>query len=219
MRLEVESSGPPAGGRMFNMIKRAFDVIVSACVLIVLLPFFVVVAIAIKLDSKGPVFFMQERLGLHARPFLVYKFRSMHLGAEKLGVYELKGDPRVTRVGRILRPLSINELPQLLNILKGEMSLIGPRPVLPFHPWPLEEYTEAHKKRFQVRPGLTGWAAVNGRKNVQWDRRLELDAEYVDRASAAFDIRILLKTVTVVLSASDSYNTTETARRTDDTQP
>lgn len=206
------------GGKGYRIIKRLFDVVVSACVLLVLLPFFLVVAIAIKLDSKGPVFFMQERLGLHAKPFLVYKFRSMFLGAEKLGVYEVKGDPRVTRVGRILRPLSINELPQFLNILKGEMSLIGPRPVLPFHPWPLEEYTETQKKRFQVRPGLTGWAAVNGRKNVQWDRRLELDAEYVDRASLAFDIRILLKTVAVVLSASDSYNTTETARRTDDQQ-
>jgi undecaprenyl phosphate N,N'-diacetylbacillosamine 1-phosphate transferase len=209
-------SGILPGGCLFSVIKRMFDVVASACVLIVLLPLFVIVAIAIKLDSKGPVFYMQERLGLHARPFLVYKFRSMHLGAEKLGVYELKGDPRVTRVGRILRPLSINELPQFLNILKGDMSLVGPRPVLPFHPWPLEEYTDAQKKRFRVRPGLTGWAAVNGRKNVQWERRLELDAEYVDRTSLAFDMWILLKTVAVVLSASDGYNTTETARRTDD---
>src|SRR5690606_8870654 len=203
---------------MYNILKRAFDVVVSVCVLLVLLPLFLVVAIAIKLDSDGPVFFMQERLGLGAKPFLVYKFRSMFVGAEKLGVYEMRGDPRVTRIGRILRPLSINELPQFLNILRGEMSLVGPRPVLPFHPWPLDEYTQAQRKRFLVRPGLTGWAAVNGRKNVQWERRLELDAEYVDRASIAFDVAILLKTVAVVLSANGGYNTNETARRADDSQ-
>jgi len=203
---------------MYNILKRAFDVFVSVCALLVLLPLFLVVAIAIKLDSDGPVFFMQERLGLGAKPFLVYKFRSMFVGAEKLGVYEMRGDPRVTRIGRILRPLSINELPQFLNILRGEMSLVGPRPVLPFHPWPLDEYTQAQRKRFLVRPGLTGWAAVNGRKNVQWERRLELDAEYVDRASIAFDVAILLKTVAVVLSANGGYNTNETARRADDSQ-
>lgn len=203
---------------MYNILKRAFDVFVSVCALLVLLPLFLVVAIAIKLDSDGPVFFMQERLGLGAKPFLVYKFRSMFVGAEKLGVYEMRGDPRVTRIGRILRPLSINELPQFLNILRGEMSLVGPRPVLPFHPWPLDEYTQAQRKRFLVRPGLTGWAAVNGRKNVQWERRLELDAEYVDRASIAFDVVILLKTVAVVLSANGGYNTNETARRADDSQ-
>lgn len=203
---------------MYNILKRAFDVFVSVCALLVLLPLFLVVAIAIKLDSDGPVFFMQERLGLGAKPFLVYKFRSMFVGAEKLGVYEMRGDPRVTRIGRILRPLSINELPQFLNILRGEMSLVGPRPVLPFHPWPLDEYTQAQRKRFLVRPGLTGWAAVNGRKNVQWERRLELDAEYVDRASIAFDVAILLKTVAVVLSANGGYNTSETARRADDSQ-
>lgn len=203
---------------MYNILKRAFDVFVSVCALLVLLPLFLVVAIAIKLDSDGPVFFMQERLGLGAKPFLVYKFRSMFVGAEKLGVYEMRGDPRVTRIGRILRPLSINELPQFLNILRGEMSLVGPRPVLPFHPWPLDEYTQAQRKRFLVRPGLTGWAAVSGRKNVQWERRLELDAEYVDRASIAFDVAILLKTVAVVLSANGGYNTNETARRADDSQ-
>ena len=176
-------------------------------------PLLALAAIAIKLDSKGPVFFRQPRLGLNAEPFEVYKLRSMFLGAEKLGVYEAKDDPRVTRVGRVLRRLSLNELPQLFNILKGDMSLIGPRPVLPFHPWPLEEYTEEQRKRFKVKPGLTGWAQVNGRMNVPWEERLQYDAEYAENVSFRFDLRIFLKTFGVLLSMRDSYNTSETAAR------
>ena len=176
-------------------------------------PLLALAAIAIKLDSKGPVIFRQPRLGLNAEPFEVYKLRSMFLGAEKLGVYEAKDDPRVTRVGRVLRRLSLNELPQLFNILKGDMSLIGPRPVLPFHPWPLEEYTEEQRKRFKVKPGLTGWAQVNGRMNVPWEERLQYDAEYAENVSFRFDLRIFLKTFGVLLSMRDSYNTSETATR------
>lgn len=191
---------------MFFVVKRAFDIVVSALALIVLLPLFVLLAIAIKLDSPGPVFFLQERLGKGGKPFKVFKFRSMFLGAEKLGVYEQKGDPRVTRVGRVLRPLSINELPQFINILKGEMSLIGPRPVLPQHPWNWAEATPDQRRRFKVKPGLTGWAAVNGRKNVPWERRVELDAEYAENPSLAFDLKIIWRTIWVVLSMKDGYN-------------
>lgn len=204
------------GSGIYLACKRAFDIGVAGCALLVLLPLFLLVGLAIKLDSDGPVFFRQERLGLRGKPFLLYKFRSMFLGAEKLGVYEVKNDPRVTRVGRIIRPLSINELPQLINILRGEMSLVGPRPVLPFHPWPLSEYTPEQRRRFLAKPGLTGWAQVNGRKSVLWDRRIELDVEYVDNASWTFDARILAKTVWVVLSRRDGFNTTETARRVND---
>ena len=203
---------------VYPFVKRAFDAVLAFLVVLFLLPFFLLAGILIKLDSKGPVFFRQDRLGVGGRPFKVYKLRSMYLGAEKLGVYEAKDDPRVTRIGRFLRRTSLNELPQFINILKGDMSLIGPRPVLPFHPWPIEEYTVEQRKRFQVRPGLTGWAQVNGRKNVPWPERLKLDGEYVDRLSAAFDARILLKTVAVVLSGKDNYNEGVTGGRANDAE-
>ena len=194
----------------YPVIKRFFDLAVSLFGLIVLFPFFIIIALAIKLDSPGPVIFRQERLGLDAKLFIIYKFRSMHLGAEKGGVYEAKDDPRVTRVGRLLRRASLNELPQFVNIIRGDMSLIGPRPVLPFHPWPLEQYTEEQKQRFRVRPGVTGWAQVSGRKNVMWDRRIEYDIEYINKLSFGLDLKIFLKTIARVLSMTDSYNVGET---------
>lgn len=190
----------------YFLVKRIFDIVVSALSLIVLFPLFVLVSIAIKLDSRGPVFFLQERLGKDGKPFSVFKFRSMVLGAEKLGVYEQKYDPRVTRIGRIIRPLSINELPQFINILKGDMSLIGPRPVLPEHPWNWAEATPEQRRRFKVKPGLTGWAAVHGRKNVPWERRVELDAEYAENVSLKLDLKIIWRTIWVVLTMKDSYN-------------
>lgn len=194
---------------MYPTVKRTFDIVISALALLGLLPFFALLAVAIKLDSKGPVFFRQERLGKDRKPFQLLKFRSMFLGAEKLGVYEQKDDPRVTRVGRVIRPLSINELPQFINVLKGDMSLIGPRPVLPAHPWDWAEASPEQRKRFQVKPGLTGWAAVNGRKNVPWDRRVALDAEYVERVSLMFDLKIIWRSIFVVLSMKDGYNNTD----------
>ena len=195
---------------IYPIIKRLFDLAVSLVGLVVLSPLFLVIAAAIKLDSKGPVFFKQERLGLNAGPFVIYKFRSMVLGAEKGGVYEAENDPRVTRVGRLLRRTSINELPQFVNIIKGDMSLIGPRPVLPFHPWPLEKYTEEQKLRFRVRPGVTGWAQVSGRKSLMWDRRIEYDLEYINNLSFGLDLKIFLKSIVKVLSMADSYNVGET---------
>lgn len=173
------------------------------------------VALLVKIDSKGPAFFEQERLGVNGKVFKMYKFRSMIVNAEHQGsgVYSGKGDARVTRVGRILRATSIDELPQLINILKGEMSFIGPRPALTYHPWPYEEYTEEQKKMFAVRPGITGWAQVNGRKEVEWPRRIEMNVWYVENMSFGLDMRILFNTVIKVFTNADNVNSTETAKR------
>lgn len=130
------------------------------------------------------------------------------------GVYSLKGDPRVTKVGRFIRATSIDELPQLINILKGEMSFIGPRPTLTYHPWKLEEYTDEQMKRFKVRPGVTGLAQINGRKDISWDKRIIYDVNYVENLSFMLDLKILLKTIVKVFKMSDNVNTYETATKT-----
>lgn len=195
----------------YKYIKRMLDVILSVIGLIILSPLLLIVAIAIKLESKGPVIFQQDRLGLHGQVFKIYKFRSMCIGAEKGGVYETKGDMRVTKVGRIIRKTSIDELPQFVNIIKGDMSIIGPRPTLTYHPWPIEKYTDEQRKRFNVRPGVTGWAQINGRKDVPWDKRIEYDVWYVDNLSFGLDFKIFFKTVIKVLTMQDNINIGETA--------
>lgn len=196
---------------VYTQLKRGIDVVLCSGALVVLSPVMALAAIAIKLDSPGPVVFRQERLGLKGSPFTMLKFRSMLVGAETGGVYEARKDVRVTRVGRILRRTSLDELPQLVNIIRGEMSIIGPRPTLTYHPWRWEEYTNEQRRRFDVRPGMTGWAQVNGRKSLSWPERIVLDVEYVDSMSAAFDARILFRTVVKTLAMSDNYNTSETA--------
>lgn len=195
----------------YKAVKRFFDVVVSLTGIIICLPLLLFVAILIKLESKGPVIFKQDRLGLNGKVFKIYKFRSMCVGAEQGGVYEKKQDARVTRVGKLIRKTSIDELPQFFNIIKGDMALIGPRPTLTYHPWPLKQYTSEQKKRFSVRPGVTGWAQVNGRKDVPWDQRIMLDVEYVNGLSFMFELKILLKTIFKVLAMKDNVNTAETA--------
>lgn len=189
--------------------KRILDICMAAVLLLVSFPFLVIAAIAIRLDSKGPAIFAQERLGLHGKVFQIYKFRTMCINAEHTGsgVYSGKNDDRVTRLGRILRATSIDELPQLINILKGDMSFIGPRPPLTYHPWNISEYTPEQFRMFEVRPGITGWAQVNGRKAVQWPRRIELNVWYVDNVSLLLDMKILVMTVFKVLSNADNENT------------
>lgn len=188
--------------------KRTFDMILSALALVILSPVLLVTVIAIKLDSKGPALFCQQRLGLHGREFTIYKFRSMSVGAEHTGsgVYSEAGDPRVTRVGKFIRATSIDELPQLWNILKGDMSIVGPRPPLTYHPWPIGEYTEEQRHMFDVRPGVTGWAQVNGRKAVEWHKRIEMNVWYTRNYSLALDVKILFMTVFKVLSNADNVN-------------
>ncbi len=193
-------------------VKRALDFLVALIGIVIASPILLIVALLIKLDSKGPVIFKQQRLGVGGKPFEMYKFRSMVVGAESTGSkqYSYKNDPRVTKVGRIIRATSIDELPQLFNILKGEMSFVGPRPVLTYHPWPIEEYTEQQKRMFEMPPGITGWAQVNGRKAIEWDKRIKLNIWYVDNISFLLDVKIFFITIFKVFTNADNENVKET---------
>lgn len=197
-------------------IKRALDIFFSIFGIIILSPLLIITSILIKLTSKGPVIFKQKRIGKDGKVFEIYKFRSMVVGAEKIGtgVYSKKGDTRVTKIGKIIRATSIDELPQLFNILKGEMSFIGPRPVLTYHPWKYEEYNKEQLKRFEVKPGVTGWAQIHGRKDVEWHKRIKLDVEYVENISLKLDEEIFFKTIYQVISMKDNVNTEETFKKT-----
>lgn len=199
----------------YRAVKRFLDVTASFLGLILLSPLMLAVSILIKIDSRGPVIFRQKRIGRNGKVFEIYKFRSMCVGAEKTGsgVYSGKGDARVTRIGKILRATSIDELPQLLNILKGEMSFVGPRPPLTYHPWKYEEYTDFQKRMFEVRPGITGWAQVNGRKDVEWHKRIELNVWYVDHMSLLLDIKIMFMTAFKVLTNADNENSGATVNK------
>lgn len=201
---------------MYKVLKRCLDVVIAFAALILLSPLMLLTAVAIKLDSKGPVLFKQVRLGKNAMEFEIYKFRSMCENAENMGTgqYSFDGDMRVTRVGRFIRATSIDELPQLINILKGEMSLVGFRPPLTYHPWPIAEYTREQLRMFEVRPGITGWAQVNGRKHTEWHERIKLNVYYVNHMSLWLDIKILFLTVFSVLKNEDNVNVTETVKGT-----
>ena len=198
-----------------SFLKRFIDIVISLLVLVVLSPVFLITAIAIKLNSKGPVIFKQRRLGFGGKEFDIYKFRSMVQNAEHTGsgVYSGKDDARVTVVGRIIRATSIDELPQALNMLKGDMSLIGPRPPLTYHPWPINEYTAEQKRMFDVRPGITGWAQVHGRKDVEWHKRIELNVWYVDHVSLLLDMKIFFMTIFKVATNADNQNIGETVTK------
>lgn len=206
-------SGPE--GFYNRRVKRALDVAVSGTALLALSPLMLATAAAIRIETPGPAIFRQKRLGLRGREFEILKFRSMVQDAEHTGsgVYSGRGDPRVTKVGRIIRATSIDELPQCINILKGEMSLIGPRPPLTYHPWPLDEYTEEQRHMFDVRPGVTGWAQIHGRKDVEWNRRIELNNWYVENVSFSLDAGIFFRTILKVLSRADNENIGETVKK------
>lgn len=200
---------------MYKFIKRSADIIISLLGLVILSPILGITALCIKIDSKGPVIFKQKRLGKDGKVFDIYKFRSMCVGAEHTGsgVYSGKSDARVTKVGKFIRATSIDELPQLVNILKGDMSIIGPRPPLTYHPWPLEDYSDEQRHMFDVRPGVTGWAQVNGRKDVEWNKRIELNVWYTRNLSFALDFKIFFISIFKVLKNADNENTTETAAK------
>lgn len=195
--------------------KRLIDILGAFFGIIILAIPMAVIAVLIKIDSKGPVIFKQQRIGLNGKVFYIYKFRTMVVNAEHTGsgVYSGKGDARVTRVGRILRATSADEFVQFVNILKGDMSFVGPRPPLTYHPWPYEEYTEEQKKMFSVRPGITGWAQVHGRKDVEWHKRIEMNIWYTENVSLWLDIKICFMTFFKVLSNADNENVGETVAK------
>lgn len=195
--------------------KRLIDILGAFFGIIILAIPMAVIAVLIKIDSKGPVIFKQQRIGLNGKVFYIYKFRTMVVNAEHTGsgVYSGKGDARVTRVGRILRATSADEFVQFVNILKGDMSFVGPRPPLTYHPWPYEEYTEEQKKMFSVRPGITGWAQVHGRKDVEWHKRIEMNVWYTENVSLWLDIKICFMTFFKVLSNADNENVGETVAK------
>jgi len=184
--------------RLQIAIKYLLDKIVAILLAIILFPLWLLIMVAIKLDDGGPVFFCQDRLGKDGKIFKIYKFRTMIVDADKY--LDEKGrvvnKNRITRVGKILRKLSLDELPQLINIIKGDMSIIGPRPALPSH---LPRYTEWQKRRLLMKPGVTGLAQVNGRNTLKWSKRIEYDIWYIENYSLWLDLKILLKTIKVVL--------------------
>ena len=198
---------------MYKGIKRFLDIFISALGLLILWPVMLIVAVAILIESGDEVIFKQERIGKDGKVFKLYKFRSMIKNAEHTGtgVYSYKGDSRVTKVGKFIRKTSLDELPQFVNVLKGDMSLIGPRPVLTYHPMTYDKYTSEQLKRFSVRPGITGWAQVNGRKTTLWPERIRYDVEYVENLSFAFDVKVFFKTITTVFGSADNENTQKTA--------
>ena len=185
-------------------IKSFIDIIASAVGLVLLFPLFVLIAVAIKLTSKGPVFFCQDRLGINGRIFKLHKFRTMVAGAVSIGTgLSVAGnDARITKVGAILRKTSLDELPQLFNVLKGDISLVGPRPTVPEH---LEYYGDFERRRLEVKPGITGLAMVRGRGSVPWSVRIKYDVEYVDNFSLWLDFKILVQTLLVVLTRKNIY--------------
>lgn len=199
-----------------RFVKGAIDRFLAAAGIICFCWLYLILAIAIKIDNpKGPVIFKQERLGKNGKVYWMYKFRSMKVGAEHTGsgVYSNDKDDRITRIGHFLRKTSLDEIPQLFNILKGDMSFVGFRSPLTYHPWKWEEYTDEQRKMFALKPGITGWAQVNGRKTVEWNHRIELNVWYAENVSFLLDIKIFFMTVFKVFANSDNENTGETVKR------
>ena len=185
-------------------MSRALDILLAALGLALAAPLLLVAALAIKLDSRGPVIYRQRRVGKGGEQFEVYKLRTMRPGADPVGVGTpvLENDPRVTRIGGLLRRFSIDEIPNLVNVLRGELAIVGPRPTLAAQ---VELYSERQRRRLEVRPGITGWAQVNGRAGIPWEERIELDVWYVDNRSLALDLRILARTARLLFTGHGLY--------------
>lgn len=199
---------------VYKFLKRFFDIVLSGMALLCLSPVFLITAIAIKIEDGGPAFFTQLRAGKDMKPFKMYKFRSMYVNAdEKLKellkdneqtghAFKIKNDPRITKVGKFIRKTSIDELPQLINIIMGDMSIVGPRPILPFQ---MEECNDYEKQRLIVQPGLTCYWQIGGRANIKWDEWVELDLNYIEDMSLWTDLKMIVKTVPAVFDSEGAY--------------
>jgi lipopolysaccharide/colanic/teichoic acid biosynthesis glycosyltransferase len=186
------------------MAKRALDLVGATALLVLSSPLMALAALLIRLESRGHPIYKQRRVGRHGRPFEIYKFRTMVDGAEYVGagLAVNEGDPRITRVGHLLRRWSLDELPNLVNVVRGEMSLVGPRPTIQVQ---VDQYTPHQRRRLEVKPGITGWAQVNGRTSLPWHERIELDVWYVDHHSLLLDVRILLRSLRLVFEGYGLY--------------
>ena len=190
--------------------KRIFDLFFSFCLIIIFFPIFIIVAIMIRLDSNGPIFFLQKRLKKNGEIFKIIKFRTMIINAEQIGtgLFNYKDDPRVTKIGKILRKTSMDELPQLINIFNGDMSFVGPRPAVSYELGEYNNLNENYKKRFTIKPGVTGLAQISGRNENDWDKKVELDNLYIDRFNKyglLYDFIIIIKTLLNIISMRDIY--------------
>jgi lipopolysaccharide/colanic/teichoic acid biosynthesis glycosyltransferase len=186
-------------------LSRVLDVVLAAALLVVTAPLLALAALAIRLESRGPVFYRQLRVGRDGEPFELWKLRTMVPGAESMGagIYVLDGDARITRVGRLLRRFSLDELPNLVNVLRGEMAIVGPRPTVQEQ---VDRYTDRQRRRLEVKPGITGWAQVNGRTSLPWPDRIELDVWYVEHRSMRLDLRILARTARMLATGHGLYS-------------
>ena len=212
---KVELDPSKVNGRLvYHTVKRGFDILASGVALVLLSPLFGILTVKIKKEDGGPAFYSQTRIGKNGKPFKMWKFRSMIVNADKMieqleeqneidgAMFKIKDDPRVTKIGHVIRKYSLDELPQLWNVLKGDMSLVGPRPPLPME---VADYTDYDKLRLTVTPGCTGLWQVTKRNDADFDEMVELDLEYINKSSLWFDFKILLKTVGVVIHPNSAY--------------
>lgn len=193
---------------MMLFFKRLMDIVLSSIALIVFIPIFLIISFLIKLDSKGPVFFIQERRTKDGKVFKMYKFRSMCVGAEKIGtgLFNFKNDTRITRVGSFLRKSSLDELPQLINVIKGDISIVGPRPCVTYELGEFETLNKKYRKRFEMLAGITGLAQIRGRNENSWEEKIQYDNEYIElfkKYGVFIDIKIIIETIIKVFKAKD----------------
>jgi lipopolysaccharide/colanic/teichoic acid biosynthesis glycosyltransferase len=186
-------------------VPRVLDAALAAALLVLTSPLLAIAAFAIRIESRGPVFYRQLRVGKDGEQFELWKLRTMVPGAEAMGagIYVLEGDSRITRVGRLLRRFSLDELPNLVNVVKGDMALVGPRPTVQDQ---VDRYTDRQRRRLEVRPGITGWAQINGRTSLPWPERIELDVWYVEHRSLRLDLRILARTARMLATGHGLYS-------------
>lgn len=199
-------------------VKRIFDILFSILGIIILLPFFLIIGVIIKFDSRGPVFFKQDRIGLNGKTFRIIKLRSMVVGAEFIGtgIFNYKDDPRETKIGKFLRKYSLDELPQIFNIIIGDMSFVGPRPPVTYELGEYEDFNDELKKRFTMRPGVTGYAQIKGRNTLDWNQKNIFDNKYIDdfkKWGVLLDIKILLITLYKIIAQEGNYELIENAEK------